>query len=108
LPEYVTLTLDLYDGQGNYPASGSASFTPSAVLTGPGTGIIGQIPVTATFRPGVVPVEVSLLATDNEGFTPSPWTWSVTFAGVAGAPAPGSFPLPYDGGEPRLLSSVYP
>jgi hypothetical protein len=31
--QYVTLTLDLFDGAGNFPAAGTASFTPSAVLT---------------------------------------------------------------------------
>ena len=33
---YVTLTLDLYDGQGDPEIRGSASLVPSAVLTDAG------------------------------------------------------------------------
>ena len=106
MPDYVTLTLDLADGEGSYPAAGTASFIPSAVLTGPGIAVVGRIPVTATFRPGAGPVTVRLLATDNTGFTPSPWTWAVTFSGVPGAPGPSSFPLPYADGASQSLSEV--
>jgi hypothetical protein len=103
---YVTLSLDLYDGAGNYPSAGTATFTPSAVLTSPGNGMTGQIPVVASFRGA--PVTVTLLATDNEGITPADWTWGVTFSGVAGAPGAFSFPLAYADGASQDLSSLYP
>jgi hypothetical protein len=90
---YVTVILDLYDGSGNYPVSGTASFTPSAVLTDAGVEITGQQPVTVAFRAGSLP-SVSLLATDTPGPQPAGWTWGVTFAGITGAPAPFSFFLP--------------
>lgn len=104
---YVTLTLDLYDGQGNYPFSGSASFVPSAVLTDAGVEIVGQQPITAVFRAGSVP-SVKLLATDNSGPVPAGWTWQVSFSGITGAPSPFSFFLPFTGGSSQLLSSLVP
>ena len=90
---YVTLTLDLYDGQGNYPVSGTATFTSPAVLTDAGVEITGQIPVITSFQAGSLP-SVSLLATDNSGPLPSGWTWGVSFSGITGAPAAFSFSLP--------------
>ena len=90
---YLTLTLDLYDGQGNYPVSGSAAFTPSAVLTDAGVEVIGQQPVTAVFRAAAMP-SMKLLATDSAGPLPTGWTWGVAFSGVTGAPAAFSFFLP--------------
>jgi hypothetical protein len=104
---YVTLTLDLYDGQGNPVIAGTASFTPSAVLTDAGVEIVGQQPVTAVFHAAALPA-VKLLATDNSGPAPSGWTWSVTFSGITGAPASFSFFLPYAGGATQLLSSLIP
>ena len=41
--EYLTLVLDLYDGQGNPVITGSAAFTPSAVLTDAGVEITAQV-----------------------------------------------------------------
>lgn len=90
---YVTLTLDLDDGSGNYPVSGTASFVPSAVLTDAGVAVIGQQPVTVSFRAGSLPA-VKLLPTDTPGPQPTGWTWEVTFSGITGAPAPFSFFLP--------------
>jgi hypothetical protein len=90
---YVDLVLDLYDGSGNYPVSGTASFVPSSVLDDPGVEVTGQMPVTTSFRAGSLPA-VSLLATDNPGPLPAGWTWGITFAGITGAPAAFSFFLP--------------
>ena len=104
---YVRLTLDLYDGQGNFPVSGLATFTPSAVLTDAGAEIVGQQPVVAVFHAAGVP-SVSLLATDNSGPLPGGWTWSVSFSGITGAPAAFSFFLPFSGGASQLLSSLIP
>ncbi len=102
---YVTLTLDLYDGQGAPVTAGEAAFTPSAVLTDAGTAIIGQIPVVASFRAGSLP-SVRLLATDSDGPEPPGWQWQVSFSGVAGAPAAFSFPLLFADGTSQLLSDV--
>lgn len=104
---YVTLTLDLDDGSGNYPVSGTASFVPSAVLTDAGVAVIGQQPVTVSFRAGSLPV-VSLLATDNSGPLPTGWTWGVTFSGITGAPAGFSFFLPYASGATQVMSDLIP
>ncbi len=104
---YVTLTLDLYDGSGNYPVSGTASFVPSAVLTDAGVQITDQQPVVASFRAGSLP-SARLLATDNSGPLPAGWTWGVTFGGITGAPAPFSFFLPYADGANQVLSSQIP
>ena len=104
---YVTLTVDVYDGQGNVPASGTATFTPSAVLTDAGVEIIGQQPVTAVFHAAALPT-VKLLATDNSDPAPAGWTWSVSFSGITGAPAAFSFFLPYTGGSSQVLSSLAP
>lgn len=104
---YVTLTLDLYDGSGNYPVSGTASFAPSAVLTDAGAEIVSQQPITVTFRAGSLPT-VPLLATDNSGPLPAGWTWGVTFDGITGAPAGFSFFLPYTDGASQVLSNQIP
>lgn len=104
---YVTLTLDLYDGQGNPEISGKAVFTPSAVLTDAGVEIAGQQPITAVFRAGGLPA-VRLLATDSSGPLPAGWTWSVEFSGISGAPAGFSFFLPFTGGASQLLSNLIP
>ena len=105
---YVTLTLDLYDGQGNYPITGTASFTPSVQLTDTTDHeLIIQAPVVVAFRPSAVPA-VSLLATDNGAVLPSGWAWTVSFTGVSGNPAGFSFFLPFSGGAAQNLSSLSP
>ena len=49
---YVTLTCDLYDGQGSPLAQGTATFTPYALLTDTADHeIITQAPVVAVFSP---------------------------------------------------------
>ena len=103
---YVTLTLDLYDGTGNSPTSGTATFVPSAVLTDAGVGMFGQQPIVVAFKPGAAPV-VKLLATDNAGIQPGGWTWNVTFSGISGAPAAANFALAYASGAAQFLSAVY-
>ena len=51
---------------------------------------------------------MTILATDNAGSPPTPWTWGVTFSGMEGAPAAFLFSLPYSSGAPRFLSSLAP
>jgi hypothetical protein len=91
---YLTLVLDLYDGQGNTISSGVADFTPSVQLTDTADNqLIVQAPVPGVFRAGSFP-QVKLLATDSSNVTPSGWAWTVSFAGVPGSPAGFSFFLP--------------
>jgi len=105
---YVELTCDLYDGQGSFLQAGTATFTPSAVLTDTADHeLVAQIPVTVAFRPYGLPV-VRLLATDNGSPLPSGWQWQVVFTGLPGAPAPFSFYLPYAAGASQYLSGQAP
>jgi hypothetical protein len=105
---YVTLTVDIYDGQGNYPVTGTATFTPSAPLTDTTNHeYIAQIPVVAAFRAAAVPI-VKLLATDNSTLAPSGWGWQVTFSGFTGYPAGWSFFLPFSGGASQNLADLAP
>lgn len=105
---YVTLTVDVYDGSGNIPSSGSVTFTPSVSLTDSvDHEIVSQIPIQAAFRPGGVAPAVRLLATDNVSVLPAGWAWTVTFSGT-GFPASFSFFLPYSGGAAQNLSAMAP
>jgi hypothetical protein len=105
---YVTLTVDVYDGSGNYPTTGTATFTPSSVLTdSTDHEYIGQIPVVVSFRAPGLPT-VRLLATDNASVLPSGWAWQVSFTGFPGPPATFSFFLPYSGGASQYLSAQAP
>lgn len=105
---YVTLTVDVFDGQGNYPTSGTATFTPSAALTDTTNHeYVAQIPVVASFKASGLPA-ARLLATDNGTVAPSGWGWAVTFAGFTGAPAGWSFFLPFSGGASQNLADIAP
>ena len=105
---YVTLTLDLFDGQGSHLNGGTAVFTPSVQLTDATDGeIVTQAPVTAAFKAAGSPV-VSLLATDNAGVTPAGWAWTVAFSRVPGAPASFSFFLAFANGAAQNLSALAP
>jgi hypothetical protein len=105
---YVTLTLDLYDGQGNPVISGEALFTPTAQLTDTTNHeLITQAAVPAVFHSAGTPT-VKLLATDNGPPAPAGWAWTATFSGVAGNPASFSFFLPYASGSAQNLSAQAP
>lgn len=105
---YVTLILDLYDGQGNPAGTGTAALVPSAQLRAAAEGMfITRSPVPAVFTPAAFP-QVRLLATDNSDLSPSSWTWGITFSGVPGSPPAVSFPLPFTGGPAQYLSAVLP
>ena len=104
---YVTLTVDIYDGQGSVPTSGTATFTPSATLTDTTNHeIVAQLPVVVSFKPSGPPT-IRLLATDNATLTPGGWAWQVTFSG-SGMPSAFSFFLPFSGGASQNLSSIIP
>lgn len=114
---YVNLTVNIFDGSGNIPQAGTATFIPTAVLTDQTNHeYIPQIPVVARFTisnpddlnsPGVAPV-VSLLATDNAAPAPSGWKWQVTFAGFTGAPPTFKFLMPFTAGANQNLSDQTP
>ena len=105
---YVSLTCDLFDGQGNALSGGTATFAPNVQLTdATDHEIIPQAPVTAAFKPTSSPV-VKLLATDNSAPAPNGWKWTVTFTGVSGSPASFSFFLPFSGGASQNLSALAP
>lgn len=105
---YVNLTADLFDGQGNVLAAGTATFTPTAQLTDTADHeIVTLAPVTAAFKPTASPV-VKLLATDNGAPLPGGWGWTVTFSGVPGNPASFTFFLPFAAGASQFLSSQAP
>jgi hypothetical protein len=105
---YVTLTVDVYDGQGSYPVTGTATFTPSAVLTDTSDHeYIGQIPVVVSFSASGIRT-VRLLATDNSALSPGGWSWQVAFAGFTGAPASFNFFLAYANGAAQYLSALAP
>lgn len=105
---YVTLVLDLYDGQGNPVISGNASLVPSVQLTDTTDDmVITQSPVVAVFQSTGTP-SIKLLATDNANLSPSGWGWTVTFPNVPGSPAGFSFFLPSTGGATQYLSSLSP
>ncbi len=105
---YVELTLDLYDGQGNPVTQGTATLTPTQVLTDTTDHqITGLTPVTATFRPGSSPPVVKLLATDNSAPLPAGWAWTITPPPACGVAA-FSFFLPYASGSSQYLSAQIP
>jgi hypothetical protein len=105
---YVTLILDLYDGQGNMVISGTAALVPSAQLTDTTDNqVITQAPVPGVFHSSGFP-NVKLLATDNGALAPAGWGWTVSYSGVPGSPAGFSFFLPFTGGATQYLSSLTP
>ena len=86
----VSLTLDLYDGQGSPVTQGVAYLTPSAQLTAP---LVTEAPAPVSFEGPGLP-QVSLLATDNASLAPAGWGWEISFAWVPGNPGPWTFFLP--------------
>ena len=106
---YVTLTLDLYDGQGSAIVAGTATLTPSVQLTDTTDHEwIPPAPLTVTFRPGTAPPSVKLLATDNGAPLPAGWGWIISFSGVPGNPAGFTFFLPFSSGASQFLSAQAP
>lgn len=90
---YVSLVLDVFNGQGSVVPGGVAVLTPSVVLTDVTDGqVIAAQPLTVQL-PGAIPNAVTLLATDNTAPAPSGWTWGISFT-AQGAPPSFSFFLP--------------
>jgi hypothetical protein len=90
---YVTLVLDLFDGEGNQLRAGHAVLTPSVALTDvPDMQVIPPASAIADFRPGLTP-SVRLLASDNAGPQPAGWAWGIEPA-VPGGLDPWSFFAP--------------
>lgn len=104
--QYVTLVLDRYDGAGNPVTRGTASWAPSMELPDPADQmLVGQAPVTATFRAGSLP-SVRLVSTDSIGPQPDGWTWTVTYDGVPGSPPPASYYILAANGATQSLSAL--
>lgn len=104
---YVNLTLDLFDGQGNELKTGNVIFTPSVQLTDT---VEHELITRAQLQVSLVggsPV-VKLLATDNGNLNPSGWSWDVTFQNVPGNPPEFSFHLVFASGANQFLSSQTP
>jgi hypothetical protein len=106
---YVTLTLDGFDGGGTALGRGTATFVPSVQLTDPTDHEwIPPAPVAAEWRKGLAAPTVSLLATDNGNVQPNGWAWNVSFLNVPGSPAAFSFFLPFANGSAQRLSQLQP
>jgi hypothetical protein len=106
---YVTLILDGFDGSGTQLTRGTATFTPSVLLTDPtDQEWIPPAPVSAEWRNGLAAPQVRLLATDNANVLPAGWGWKVSFLNVPGTPAPFNFFLPFSGGATQRLSQLQP
>ena len=105
---YVGLTLDLYDGQGNAVTQGTATLTPTQYLTDTTDhALTGLSPVTVAFTPFSAPPVVKLLATDNAAPLPAGWAWTITPPSATGIPA-FSFFLPHAYGASQYLSAQVP
>ena len=103
---YVSLTVDLFDGTGSFLNGGYAAFTPTVQLTdATDHEIITGAGIIAAPKPTGSPV-IKLLATDNSAVLPSGWAWIVTFTGVPGSPASWQFFLPFSGGASQYLSAL--
>jgi hypothetical protein len=90
---YVSLVLDLFDGEGNQLRGGAALLTPSVALTDAADmQIVPPASAVADFRPGITP-SVTLLASDNTGPQPAGWSWGIE-AKVPGGLNPWSFYVP--------------
>jgi hypothetical protein len=92
-PDLIPLVLDVYDGQGNPVVAGTATLTPSVMLTDPGSGLVIESGPVVTFRPGSAPPLTQLIPTDASGLTPSGWSWQITFTGVSASPSSWFFDL---------------
>jgi len=106
---YVELTVDLGDGQGNYLGQGlTATLAPTSVLTDSTDHLIaGTGPLTVAFTPFSSPPVIKLIATDNSNISPSGWAWTLTPPAATGIAA-FSFYLPYAGGSGQYLSQLSP
>jgi hypothetical protein len=108
---FVTLTLDVYTGNGVPITEGTAFFSPTTPLTDHADHLsVWQTPVPVPLEPPAGAEEgwrptVSLYATDSTNISPSGWKWMVTFY-TPGAPAPFTFSLPFANGSEQYLSAV--
>lgn len=104
--DYVSLTVDMFRGDGGFSNGGTADFAPTEQLTDTvNHQIITEAAIPAALKSTGSPV-VKLLATDNPTVLPSGWAWTVTFSGVSGSPSSWQFFLPYSGGAAQNLSDL--
>lgn len=105
--EYVTLICDEGAGQGYFRPGGTATLTPSAVLTDATDHlIVDQSPITVTFST-VGPPSVQLLACDNANLLPAGWGWTFTPPAGSGMTA-FTFFLDFANGATQYLSAQTP
>jgi hypothetical protein len=106
---YVTLICDEGAGQGYFRPGGTATLTPSAVLTDAVDHLVVDLePVTVTFSP-VGPPSVRLLACDDANILPGPGGWTWTFTPPAGSGMTAfSFFLNFAAGATQYLSAQVP
>jgi hypothetical protein len=77
---YVTVVLDLRDGQGRQLSGGQAVLRPSWALNDvPDMQVIPPAAAVGTFAPRTTPA-VQLLASDSPGPQPAAWTWDIEFS----------------------------
>lgn len=82
---YITLILDLYDGDGTPVTTGQAVATPTSLLTDPeDQEYIPQATASVLFGAGNPPLR--LLAVDSSGPRQSGWGWTLAFRNVPGNP----------------------
>lgn len=103
----VTLICDLYDGAQNPIVTGQISFTPSTtVLDATDHVVLTTAPVIVPLLRNPVP-QVTLIATDNSGLTPS--GWGFWFEGTFnGHPPKAFYLLEFAGGATQYLSQLLP
>jgi hypothetical protein len=104
---YVTLICDEGAGQGYFRPGGTATLTPSAVLTDATDHlIVDQSPVTVTFST-TGPPSARLLPTDNAALLPAGWGWTFTPPAGSGM-TPFTFFLNFANGATQYLSAQVP
>lgn len=104
---YVSLVLDLYDGQGNPVTTGTVTLSPNAtVLDASDHIVVTRKPVVISLFQNPVPT-VSLVATDNSGLSPSGWGWLIQPV-FPGAPDGQVYELLFASGATQYMSGLLP
>jgi hypothetical protein len=103
---YVALTFNLVDGQGNPIKTGTATLVPSSILIDTvDNAFVSPAPITVYLASNR---KVTLLATDNVNLNPSSWLWNVTFDRVPGNPQIENFALLFANGATQNWSDIIP
>ena len=109
----VTLTLDVYRGDGSPIQAGTAFFVASSVLVDTTNHqVVWQYPIPVALEPPEGAADdwlptVTLYSCDSSNLVPDGWAWTVSFQ-APGAPEPFSFQLDYSNGASQYLSEQAP